>query len=135
MDITHQPSDILVTVHNISNYSGASHLTNGSTSSVPFYFIFSAGNADLNYFIVITKQHLGYYMEFISGIKTKLRALYGIFINGILITITKIVTNLQSPGLKCLLSFKRYLINHKSYNGQRELSEKFKMIYLKSCKT
>lgn len=69
---------------------------NGSTSSVPFYFIFSASNVDLNNVLVITKQHLGYYMAFISEIKTKLRVLYGIFISGIIITITKILTNLQS---------------------------------------
>lgn len=77
---------------------------------------------DLNNVLVITK-HLGCYMEFISGIETKLRVLYGNFFSGIIITITKILTNLKSLGLKCLLSFKRDLINHKSYNARRELSE------------
>lgn len=117
MDLTHHPSDILCTIHNVSNYSVASHLINGSTSSV--YFIFSASNVDLNNVLVITKQHLGYYFECISGIKTKFRILYEIFISGIIITITKILTILQSLALlKYLLSFKRHLINHKATMGK-----------------
>lgn len=107
---------ILCTIHNVNNYSVASHLINDSTSSI--YFIFSASNVDLNNVLVITKQHLGYYCECISGIKTKLRILYEIFISGIIITITKILTILQSLALKYLLSFKRHSINHKATMGK-----------------